>query len=49
MSIKPTIEGIFEKIQSCLEHYSEDTKDQHTHTIEGYAKLISNLLKYAET
>ncbi|MFW9772619.1 MAG: hypothetical protein ACFFFB_05685 [Candidatus Heimdallarchaeota archaeon] len=47
--MKPTIEAIFDKIQSCLEQWTDDTKELQASIIEDYAKLIHEMLRYAET
>lgn len=47
-SMKPTIEGIFEKIQGCLEHVNDETFERQSFVIEGYAKLVHEMLKYTE-
>jgi len=47
-SIKPTIEAIFEKIQGCLEQVSDETFEHQSNVIEGYAKLVHEMLKYTE-
>ncbi|MFX0059006.1 MAG: hypothetical protein ACFE85_17950 [Candidatus Hodarchaeota archaeon] len=47
-SIRPTIEGIFDKIQGCLEHVNDETLERQTLVIEGYAKLVQEMLKYTE-
>lgn len=47
--MEPTIQVIFDKIQHCLENYTDETKDQQAHMIENYAKLVQEMIKYAET
>lgn len=48
-SMKPTIEGIFDKIQYCLEQLSDDFDDPKKYVVEGYAKLLQEMLNYAQT
>lgn len=47
--MKPTIEAIFDKIQTCLEQYTDETRELQATTIEDYAKIIHEMLRYAET
>ncbi len=45
-SMKPAIEGICYKIQYCLEQLRDDLNDSNKFVIEGYAKLLHEMIKY---
>ena len=48
-SMKPAIEGICYKIQYCLEQLPDDFNDSKKYVIEGYAKLLHEMIKYIQT
>lgn len=49
-SMIPKIEGIFEKIQNCLEQLSEECNDDpKKYAVERYANLVKEMLSYAQS
>lgn len=46
--LKPKLEYICDKIQDSLENITDDTKERQSDSIESYAKVIHEMLKYVE-
>jgi len=46
--LEPTIKGLVDKIQVCMEKISEDTKDPLRLEVKKYLKLLEEMYRYAQ-